>query len=142
MHDENTIVRERQRLIRRQMERDGILLKQVQLDGGWKTPSTVQSYFPADPDHEPATMSVAALYRLIVTKALPVELLSLLLPPGHMIVQVPEEMDHDQLCEAMQDWLHAKHQAHHPESEAGREIGPGEDNVLRCKFTAVAGRAA
>jgi hypothetical protein len=33
--------------------------------------------------------------------------------------------------------LNEKERAHHPESEAGREIGPNEDNVLRGKFASV-----
>jgi len=137
MIDENAIVRERQKLIRRQMNARGILLKQVQLDGGWETPSTVASYFPEDPNKEPATMSVAALYRLLVKKALPVELLSLLLPEGFLVVRVPEGIDHDAAAEAMEDYLATKNRAHHPESEAGREIGPGEDSALTAKLAVV-----
>lgn len=137
MHDENTIVRDAQRLIRREMDRRGISIKAVQYDGGWKTSSTVQSYFPADPLIDPATMSVASLYRLISTKALPIDLLSLLLPPGHLIVQAPEALDHDDISEAVQDYLQAKEQAHRPDSEAGREIGPNENNVLCGKFARV-----
>lgn len=136
MLDENNIVRERQRFIRRQMDARGILVKQVQFDGGWNTPSTVASYFPAG-DQEPATMSVAALYRLLMTKALPADLLSLLLPEGHAIVRVPEGIDYDEISSACRDFIDAKERAHHPESEAGREIGPNEDNVLRGKFARV-----
>ena len=36
----------------------------------------------------------------------------------------------------------ANKRPHHPESEAGREIGPGEDLTLRAKLTVVGGRAA
>ena len=135
MHDENTIVRERQRAIRREMDRRGISIKAVQYDGGWDTPSTVLSYFPAD--KEPQTMSVAALYRLISRKALPADLLSVLLPDDFAIVRVPEGIDHDEIAALFHDYLTAKERAHHPESEAGREIGPNEDNVLRGKFARV-----
>lgn len=143
MRDENSIVRDRQLAIRREMDRRDISIKAVALDGGWKDPSTILSYFP-NPEgaKEPATMSVAALYRLIRTGALPVDLLSLLLPEGHLIVKAPVEIDHDTISEAVQDYLHEKERAHHPESEAGREIGPGEDKVLRLKVArlrAVAG---
>lgn len=133
MRDENSIVRDSQRLIRREMDRRGIAIKAVQLDGGWNTPSTVQSYFPADKDAEPATMSVAALYRLISTKALPIELLSLLLPSGHLIVQAPEGVDYDEFSQGCRDFIDAKDRAHHPESEAGRDIGPGESAELGAK---------
>jgi hypothetical protein len=134
MRDETDIVRERQLAIRRELDRRGILLKTVALDAGMSY-STVQSYFPGERNAVPATMSVAALYALI--GAIPDDLLSLLLPSGRVIVQVPENIDHDELCDRMQDWLLTKAHAHHPESEAGREIGPGEDNVLRGKFAAV-----
>jgi hypothetical protein len=133
MTDENNIVRERQRLIRREMDRRGILVKQVQLDGGWKEPSTVQSYFPADESREPATMSVAALYRLLSRNALPAELLSLLLPTGFALVEVPEGIDFDSLAECFADFLAVKNAAHHPESECGRDIGPNEQAELSAK---------
>jgi len=133
MVDANKIVRERQRLIRRQMEKRGISIKAVQLDGGWETPSTVQSYFPADEKIEPATMSVAALYRLIATKALPADLLSLLLPEGYLIVQAPVAVDHDEISEAVQDYLTAKERAHRADSECGPAIGPNEEKDLTAK---------
>lgn len=143
MRDENAIVRERQLLIRREMDRRGISIKAVQYDGGWENSSTVLSYFPCpEGAKEPQTMSVASLYRLLVRKALPADLLSLLLPDGFVIVRAPEAINHDEIAEAMHDFLQAKERAHHPESEEGREIGPGEDNVLRGKFVNVAGKAA
>lgn len=143
MCDENTIVRERQLLIRREMDRRHISIKAVQYDGGWKTPSTVMSYFPnPEGSHEPQTMSVASLYRLLKTKALPSDLLSLLLPDGFVIVRAPEQMNHDEIAEAMHDFLQAKERAHHPDSEAGREIGPNESETLRGKFTVIQGKAA
>lgn len=140
MADENTIVRERQRAIRREMDRRGISIKAVQFDGGWDTPSTVLSYFPADPAKEPAIMSAAALYRL--HKALPLDLLSLMLPDGHAIVKLPEGIDHDQLAELMHDYLHTKTEAHHPNSPAARDISPCEDAKLRTKAVRLVGSAA
>jgi hypothetical protein len=124
------------------MDRRGISIKAVQLDGGWETASTVLSYFPAAPDAVPATMSVASLYRLLSTRALPADLLSLLLPEGHAIVRVPEGIDYDEISSACRDFIDAKEKAHHPDSEAGREIGPGESNVLRLKVARVAGAGA
>lgn len=137
MRDENMIVRERQLVIRREMDRRGISIKAVQLDGGWDTPSTVSSYFPGEKNKTPATMSVAALYRFLSTEALPADLLSLLLPTGFQIVRAPEALDHDDVAQILHDYLQTKERAHHPESEAGREIGPNEDNVLRGKFARV-----
>ena len=140
MADENKIVRERQKLIRRQMDERGISVKAVQLDGGWESSSTVLSYFPADQDAEPAVMSVAALYRLLSKQALPADLLSLLLPGDFAIVRVPEGIDHDVVCEAFQDYLAEKAKAHRPESECGPAIGPKEHDKL-TKLAVVAGTA-
>lgn len=141
MSDENTIVRERQRAIRREMDRRGISIKAVQFDGGWKAPSTVLSYFPASDTQEPATMSVAALFRLINTNALPTDLLSLLLPAGHVIVKVPEGVDHDDVEGACRDYLQAKGASHQEKSECGREIGPGERDLLDSKVAYLRARA-
>lgn len=135
MHDADNIVRERQKAIRREIDRRGIAIKAVALDGGWENTSTVLSYFPADGHAQPAIMSASALYRLF--GALPTDLLSLMLPEGFAIVAVPEELDHDQVAPILAEYLRAKDDAHHPDSEAGREIGPGEDNVLRGKFARV-----
>lgn len=133
MFDEVKIVRDRQRLIRREMDRRHIPMKAVQLDGGWETPSTVLSYFPADEQREPAVMSVASLYRLLAKGALPADLLSLLLPDGFQIVRAPEALDHDEIADLMADYLATKNGAHHPDSEAGRDIGPAEAQALCSK---------
>lgn len=133
MHDENNIVRDRQRLIRREMDRRHISVKAVQLDGGWEHPSTVLSYFPADGDREPATMSLAAFYRLAERGALPLDLLNLLLPDGLALVRKPEGIDHDELADAFADYLHHKNAAHHPESPAGRDIADCERSTLDSK---------
>lgn len=143
MRDATDIVRDRQRAIRREMDRRGILLKQVQLDGGWDTVSTVSSYFPQpESNAQPATMSIAALYKLLDTEALPSDLLSLLLPPGFQIVRAPEEIDHDTVEELARSYLAEKGKAHHPDSEAGREIGPGEEDRLDGKALRLVGSIA
>lgn len=133
MIDYDKIVRDRQCLIRRQMDERRIAIKQVQFDGKWDSPSTILSYFPADANKQPATMSVASLFRLLETGALPSDLLSILLPDGFQIVRVPEEIDHDEIEQAARDYLAAKGKAHHPESEAGREIGPNERRDLTMR---------
>lgn len=133
MADETTIVRERQKAIRREIDRRGIAIKAVQFDGGWKTPSTVLSWFPADKDAEPQIMSVAGLYRLIESKALPIDLLSLQLPDGFRIVSVPEDVDHDEIAAVVREYLETKDRAHHPESPAGREISDCEHDNLSGK---------
>lgn len=131
MCEHDSIVRGRQMAIRREMMRRGISVKQVQLDGEWKHPSTVLSHFPnPDGEQEPATMSVATLCRLLEKKALPPELLSMLLPDGFAIVQASECVDYDDLSAACRDLIAEKDKAHHPESEAGRDLGPGEQAKL------------
>ena len=93
--------------------------------------STVQSYLPGERHAVPAAMSVPALYSLV--GAIPDDLLSLLLPAGHVIVQVPENVDYDDVSARCRDFIDTKDRAHHPESEAGRDIGPGEDADLGSK---------
>lgn len=138
MGDNTNIVRvlkDRQQAMRREMDRRGIALKAVSFDSGIGY-STLLSYFPCeDGKADPALMPVSAQYALC--GVVPDDILSLLLPEGRRIVRVSEMLDHDDIAEAVQDWLQAKERSHHPESEAGREIGPGEDNVLRGKFARV-----
>jgi hypothetical protein len=73
-------------------------------------------------------MSLSALVRLI--GVLPNELLSLLLPEGQAIVAVPDEVDHDQLADAVAEYLAVKNAAHGPESPAGRDISDCEKQKL------------
>lgn len=127
---ENTIVRERQLAIRRELDRRGISLKVVAYDSGIPYAS-ICSYFPGEKDKEPATLSAGGLYALC--GVLPADLLSLLLPDGFQVVRVPEGCDHDKLAEIASDYLAAKNASHHPESEAGRDIGPSEQAALDGK---------
>lgn len=134
MADEISIshmMRERQLQLAHILSKQGYSLKAISIDSGIKY-STLRSYFPGERDPVPAVMPVTALYQLI--GCIPDELLSLLLPDGRSIVEVPEDIDHDEACRAMQDYLLAKSEAHHPESENGREIGPREDARLRGKL--------
>ncbi len=142
MRDDNAIVRDRQCAIRREMDRRGILLKQVQLDGEWETVSTVASYFPACDDAKPAVMSAAALHRLIRTKALPLDLLSLMLPEGFQIVRAPEEIDHDEVERMCREYLEAKGTAHRQDSPGGREITDCERTALTGKVVQLVGSVA
>lgn len=139
MPDATTIIRQRQLAIRREMDRRGIALKAVHFDSGIPLP-TLQSYFPTEGTRDPAVMPLSALDARI--GVIPDDLLSLLLPAGRLIVQAPEEIDHDQIAPAMRAYLKAKDEAHHPESEAGRDIGPGEDKSLRDRLTVVTGSVA
>lgn len=128
------VLKSRQLVMRREMDRRGIAMKAVSFDSGIPY-STLLSYFPGDKDPVPALMPVSAQYMLC--GAIPDDILSLLLPDGRLIVKVPEGIDHDEIAPAMREYLTAKDAAHHPESEAGREIGPGEDGSLRAKLAIV-----
>lgn len=132
MCDANTIVRDRQLVVRREMDRRGISLKAVSLDSGISY-STIVSYFPGERDRQPATLGGAALFTLCATKALPLDLLSLILPDGLQIVHGPEEIDHDEFETLARDYLATKGKAHRADSEAGAEIGPNERAELDRK---------
>lgn len=129
MPDANTIVRDRQLVVRREMDRRGISLKAVSFDSGIPYASVV-SYFPGERDKVPATISGAALFQLLTNEALPLDLMSLILPDGFQFVRAPEGLDHDKLCDLAADYVAEKNRAHHPDSEAGRDIGPGENAAL------------
>jgi hypothetical protein len=131
MADYDNIVRERQKAIRRQIVDRRIAVKVIAADAGYETTSSVLSYFPANKDATPAVMSVAALFRLIETDALPLDLLSMLLPDGIAIVKVPEAIDHDEIERACRDYLAAKGRAHRQDSPAGPAIAVCEDKALR-----------
>ena len=117
--------------------RNGLTLKAISLDAGIPY-NTLRSY--AGSGCATAEMPVSALRKLV--GVIPDELLSLLLPEGRQIVQAPEYIDHDALSDRLRDWLAEKDHAHHPDSECGREIGPGEDVRLRGRFAAIAGGKA
>jgi hypothetical protein len=136
MADNVRIVRERQIAIRREMQRRGIPLKQVEFDSGLPHAS-VASYFPADGERDPANMPISALFSLIAGKALPLDLLSLLLPEGVLLIATPDDADHDAVCEAMHQYLADKAHAHRPDSPAGPAIAPCEDVALRSRLAAV-----
>jgi hypothetical protein len=133
MHDYDNIVRERQKAIRRQIDERKLSIKAIHLDAGWENSSSLLSYFPADEAKEPATMSVAALFRLLDRKALPPDLLSILLPDSFVIIRKPEGIDHDEIAKAFADYLAAKNDAHRIDSECGPAIGPREQEALDAK---------
>lgn len=127
MRDSSTIMRERQCAIRRELDRRSIALKVVSFDSGIPY-STLLSYFPEEGAREPAVIPGSALYGLC--GAIPDDLMNLLMPDGWALVRVPSGVDYDDVSSACRDFLDAKEKAHHPESEAGRDIGPGEATDL------------
>ncbi|MES2295240.1 MAG: hypothetical protein V4527_18230 [Pseudomonadota bacterium] len=131
MRDVSSILKTRQSQMRREMDRRGLSMKGVSYDSGIPY-STLLSYFPDEKGKAvPALMPVSAQYALC--DAVPDDILSLLLPDDRRIVRVPEGIDHDEIAEVVADYLLTKERAHHPDSEAGREIGPKEDETLRGK---------
>lgn len=141
MVDRNTIVRDRQLAIRREMDRRGISLKAVAFDSGIPYP-TIISYFPGEKDRVPATIPGCAIYALCEGQALPPDLLSMLLPEGFQIVRVPEQIDHDEICEWAEGYIAAKTKAHRADSPMGPEIAPCEKAELDSKVTALPLRVA
>ena len=86
-------------------------------------------------------MPITALDALV--GVIPDELLSLLFSGNRAIVQVPEEIDHDELEKALLDYASTKAAFHHPESEMGRDLGPNELATLSNKVVQLpVGRAA
>jgi hypothetical protein len=141
MPDANTIVRDRQLVVRREMDRRGISLKGVSFDSGIPYASIV-SYFPGERDKVPATISSAVIFQILTSEALPLDLVSLILPDGFQIVRAPEGIDHDRVCELATEYAAAKNRAHHPDSEAGRDIGPGENGALTGMVMQIVGGIA
>lgn len=132
MRDNLAIIRERQTAIRRELDRRGTAMKVVAFDSGIPY-DTLLTYFPQEGSREPAQIPGGAIYALADGNAIPLDLLSLLLPAGFHIVRAPEAVDHDDIETACRDFLAAKGASHHPDSEAGREIGPGEQALLDGK---------
>lgn len=82
-------------------------------------------------------ISLWGVKKLLRVKGMAPFLSRLFEPEDHALVRIPAEIDHAAIAGGMSDYLAAKHDAHHPESEAGPAIGPNEDNVLRGKFARV-----
>lgn len=131
MCDSSTIMRERQRSIRKALDARNIALKVVASDSGISY-STLCSYFPGNEhgkvEKQPAELPSGAVYRLC--GAIPDDLLNFLLPDGYAIVRVPTGVDYDEISAGCREFIETKDKAHHPESEAGRDIGPGEQKAL------------
>lgn len=82
-------------------------------------------------------MGLAQYYKLcgVVSN----ELLSLMLPPGFAIVNVPENLDHDEIMRSIAEYSMLKYEAHRADSPDGEKISECEDAKLRAKFAAIAG---
>jgi hypothetical protein len=138
VRDNSTIIRDRQLAIRRELDRRQIPLKVVAYDSGIPY-NTLCSYFPGGERH-PAEMPCSAVYSLC--GVIPDDLLNLLCPEGFAVVRVPAGIDYDDMAQGCRAFLDTKDKAHHPESEAGREIGPSEQSHLSSKVVQLRGRIA
>jgi hypothetical protein len=135
-HDDNILSRQKkaQGTMFRQAVQRGASLKAIALDSGLGY-TTVQSYAKGE-----AVMSIASMFKLV--GVIDDDLMSLLLPDGRQIVQAPEDIDHDALCEIAADYVTEKNKAHHPDSEAGRNLGPNESASLTGKAMRMVGSVA
>ncbi|MBL9070439.1 MAG: hypothetical protein JNM03_10660 [Sphingopyxis sp.] len=136
-NDESTIVeviRDRQRAIRRELDRRLISMKVVSQDSkiGY---STLLTYFPADEAKTSAQIPGSAVFAL--AGAIPDDLMSLLLPTGFLVVRAPEEVDHDEMADLVSDYLQAKHAAHRADSPGGVKIVAEEDALLDEKIAKI-----
>ena len=124
MPDKVEIVRERQLAIRREMINRRISLDVVAIDSKI-SPSSVAGYFPNPDSKAPVVTAItmAVVFALLESKALPLDLMSLLLPEGYAIVPKPEHIDHDALMAACVDFVATYGAARHPDSEDGIAIG-------------------
>jgi hypothetical protein len=125
------IVRERQLAVSRELDRRGISRKMIAFDAGIKT-DTIYGYFPAA-DRTPSEMPCGALLALTRAKSMPDDLINMLLDDGIAFVRVPMGIDYDDISQACRDFIDAKDQFHHPESEEGRNLGPNEQAALGGK---------
>jgi hypothetical protein len=124
-HEDKIVSRQKaeQERVFRLAQRDyGLTLKAISLDSGLGY-TTVQSYAKGE-----AVMSIAGLFKLV--GVVPDELLSLLLPDGRSIVSVPDNIDHDALCQWAEGYVARKMAAHRKDSECEEQIGPGEQAEL------------
>jgi hypothetical protein len=140
MRDVSTIMRQRQRDVRCEIDGRGFHLKAVASKSGIEY-GTLLTYFPGG-EREPAVIPMSAVYALAEARALPTDILSMLMPIGFAVVEVPECVDFDDIEDACRELLATKGAAHHPESEAGREIGPGEEADLATKVVQIRAKVA
>lgn len=134
MISNDEIVRGRQSGIRRELDRRGIALKLVAHDSSIPYP-TLLTYFPQEGGAKPVMLPTSALYALAASDAIPLDLLSLLLPGGFLIVRAPEAIDHDDIEAACRDYLAAKGAAHRADS-------PGGTALAECEIVTLNGKAA
>lgn len=128
MPDENAITRDALLQIRSELTARKLPLKVCASKAGVSY-STFLSWFPAA--GTPQIPSLAALRGL--AKALPGDLLSLLVPDGFHIVPDPSGIDYDDFAAGCLDFAAEHAKSRHPLSEWGVDIGPTERDRLDNK---------
>lgn len=136
MCDSSEILLQRQHDVRSEINRRGFALKVVASKAGIPY-NTFCSYFPADENARPTQIPGGAIFGLIAGRALPLDIISLLLPEDVQIVRASEELDPDWIEELCREYLATKAQAHHRDSPAGREISDCERRTLAVKATSL-----
>lgn len=121
----SSIIRERQSVIRRELDRRLISMKAISMDSGIPY-ATLLTYFPQDRNKDAVQIPGGAIWSLVDGKAMPGDLLSMLLPDGFQIIEASEDIDHDKVAQIAHDYLQAKSAAHHPDSPGGRELSDCE----------------
>lgn len=111
------------------------------MDSGIPYP-TLASYLPADQHADPTQIPGGAIYSLAAGDALPLDLLSLLLPEGVQMVRASEGLDHDKIEDLCADYMATKAKAHHKDSPAGREISDCEREALNVAYLPLQGKVA
>ena len=132
MCDGSEIVLQRQHDVRNEIDRRGFALKVVASKAGIPY-NTFCSYFPADENARPTQIPGGAIFSLIAGRALPLDIISLLMPEGVQIVRADEDIDHDWIEDLCREYLASKASAHHKDSPAGREISDCENADLSAK---------
>lgn len=132
MRDETAVMRETLFAIRAALDDKRIPHKVLAAKAGVSI-STWQSWFPIPGGtKEPQVPSLAALPAL--SRALPADLLSYLVPDGFHIVPDPEGVDFDQFAEGCHAFLKRKSEAHREDSPAGPAISDCErEDLIRLR---------
>ena len=141
MHDETTVMRETLFAIRAELDNRRIPLKVCAAKGGIGL-STFMSWFPAPGGgREPQVPSLACLPKL--AKALPGDLLSLLVPDGFHIIPDPiGGLDYDDIAEGCLAYAAEHAKARSPHGPGGTEIVECEEKALNVAYLPLCGKVA
>jgi len=132
MHDDITNMRDTLKAIRLELDRRNVSMK-VCASNAEVGYSTWLSWFPAG--GTPQVPSLAAIPAL--AKRLPPDLFDMLFPDGMHCAPCPDGIDFDEFAARCRAFLGAKDAAHHPDSPAGRDISPCEEERLKGKVVSI-----